>query len=42
MANSKNEIDAIRGKTVLKIPELQEVQMSSLWLDQTVVITYFR
>ncbi|CAG7838336.1 unnamed protein product [Allacma fusca] len=35
MAN-KNEIQLITGKIVIKIPELQEVQMSTLWDDQTV------
>ncbi|CAG7833496.1 unnamed protein product [Allacma fusca] len=31
-----DEVRAIEGKTVTKIPEFEEVQMSSLWADQTV------
>jgi hypothetical protein len=40
--NTDEIIQAIGGKTVTKLPDLEEVQMSSLWEDETVVITYFR
>ncbi|CAG7834496.1 unnamed protein product [Allacma fusca] len=43
MASENSELlRAVEGKTVTKIPDLEEVQMSSLWEDQTVVINYFR